>query len=207
MGSRVGNQGLMNLNGHVMCSIDTETTGLTPGKHDIIEFACVPLDADLRPMDVVPFHTTIRPKMRFPDSVSEEAMNVNGLKIDELLMSGLEPFRAAELFEQWVENLQLAPYKKIAPLGKNWPFDRGFINDWLGPLTTDSLFWHRYRDLSPVALYLNDKAEFDAVPCPFPQTGLGEIRNSLKLPPVKQHRALDDALSVAECYRAMLKGW
>lgn len=204
--SKVGNQGLMNLNGHVMCAVDTETSGMKAGYNDIIEVAVVPLNADLRPMPgVLPFHTIVRPKMRYPDAWTEEAEKVHGHKLEDVMLHGVEPFRAADLFDTWFQRLELAPYKKIAPLGKNWGFDRGFLEDWLGPKTFNGIFWHRVRDLQPVVAYLNDQAEFDGEACPFPQTAQEDIRARLKIAPRKAHRAIDDALVLADCYRAVIK--
>lgn len=201
----IANNGLMTLNGHVLCSIDTETTGLRAGYHDIVEVAVVPLDAQLRPMNILPFHTTIRPKDRYADSWTEEAAKAHGHKREDLMLHGVEAFKAADLFEAWVNKLELAPYKKIAPLGKNWGFDRGFLEDWLGPKTFNGIFWHRARDLSPVVHFLNDQAEFDGLKPPFPQTDQENIRGRLKIPTRKAHRAIDDALTLAECYRAIVR--
>lgn len=204
--SEVGNRGLMNLNGNVLCSIDCETTGLTAGHHDLIEFACVPLAADLKPMrDVLPFSTLIRPKRRFSDSIDPGAMKVNGIKLEDLAIHGLDGWRAAELFVQWIERLQLTPGKKIAPLATNWPFDKGFVMDWLGPKTFDFFFWHRYRDTQPVVLWFNDRAEFEGKDPPFPQSGLQEVRASLGIPVQLAHRALDDALTTASVYRKLME--
>lgn len=202
----ISNQGLMNLNGNVMCAVDTETSGFKAGYHDIIEVAVVPLNADLRPMpNVIPFHTIIRPKLRYPDSWDSGAERVHGLKLEYVLMHGVLPERAADLFERWVEKLELPVNKKLAPLGKNWGFDRGFLEDWLGEKSFNAIFWHRVRDLSPLVLALNDQAEFEGKRCPFPQTGQEEIRSRLKIPPRQAHRALDDALILAECYRAIIR--
>ena len=204
--TKVGNQGLETLNGNVLCAIDTETTGLKAGYHDIIEVAVVPLNADLKPMPgILPFHTLIRPKLRYDDSWTEEAEKVHGLKLSYVQMHGVDPYRAADLFEVWLQRLELAPYKKIAPLGKNWTFDASFLIDWLGPKTFQGMFWHRARDLTPVVHFLNDQAEFDGEKVPFPQTGQEEIRGRLKIPPRTAHRAIDDALTLAECYRAIVR--
>jgi len=197
---------MVTLNGHVLCAIDTETTGLVPGYHDIIEIAVVPLDEYLKPIQMLPFVTFIRPKDRYPDSWTQGAYEQHGISKTVLLESGLEPHRASDLFEEWVAKMNLAPGKKIAPLCKNWPFDKAFIADWLGPKTLDALFWYQARDLGPVVHFINDVAEFNHQKPPFPQQSLQAVRGALKIPPNKAHRALDDALTLAECYRRCVVG-
>lgn len=199
--------GLMNLNGHVLCSIDFETTGLTAGYHDAIEVAIVPVGADLRPSKkVAPFTCLLRPKDRYPDSWTEGAYNVHKISREELMIHGQEPFKAADRFVDWVQKLGLGPYKKIAPLAYNWPLDRGFLHDWLCPQTFEMWIWHRYRDSMPLVLALNDRAEQDGRDCPFPQTGLQDVRARLNIPECAAHRALGDALVHIEVYRELMTG-
>ncbi len=192
------------MNGMVLCAIDTETSGLTAGYHDLLEVAFVPLNAKLEPMkDVLPFTCLLQPKNRYNDSCTEAAMKVNGIKAEELLHA-VGPWRAADLFEKWVEGLCLAPGKKIAPLAHNWPFDREFIRDWLEKTTFDSLIWHRCRDTMPVIQYMNDRAEFEGRRPPFPQTGLQEVRAAMGIEQQVSHRALQDAMTTAKVYRRLM---
>lgn len=208
--SEVAGDGLVNLNGHVLCCIDTETSGLNAGYNDIIEVAIVPLGADLRPhKKVVPFVTLLRPKDRYPDSWTMEAQRVHKITREELAIHGVEPFKAADRFEEWIQRLGLGPNKKIAPLAFNWPFDMGFIKDWLCPKTYDMWIWHRYRDVMPLVLALNDKAEMCGKEIfPFPQTGLQDVRARLNIPTQTAHRALGDALMTIDVYRELMeKDW
>lgn len=202
--------GLMNLNGHVLCCIDFETTGLTAGYHDAIEVAIVPVGSDLRPSKrVLPFVTLLRPKDRYPDSWTEGAARVHKIGREELIIHGSDPFDAADRFVAWVQKLGLGPNKKIAPLAYNWPFDSGFLRDWLCPQTFDMWIWHRYRDAMPLILALNDKAEWTGKDIiPFPQTGLQDVRKRLNIPETQAHRALGDALVTIEVYRELMdKDW
>ncbi len=196
--------GMGHLNGDVLCSIDFETTGFIAGYHDPIEVAIVPLGADLDPMkDVLPFHTLM--KIQRPQNVDPAAMRVNKIKPEDLEMHGLMPSRAAALFEAWFSRLKLAPGKKIAPLGKNWPFDRDFMREWLGPTTLQTLFYHRYRDVGPVVHFFNDRADFQCEPIPFPQTALEDIASRMQMSFVNRaHSALDDALMTARIYKQLM---
>ena len=40
---------IQHLNGNLLCSVDTETTGLRAGYHELIQLGVVPLDGDLKP--------------------------------------------------------------------------------------------------------------------------------------------------------------
>jgi len=198
--------GLMNLNGHVLCAIDFETTGLVAGYHDAVEVAIVPIGADLKPSTkVVPFNCLLRPKDRYPDSWTEEAAKVHKIKREELITYGIEPFTAADRFVAWVQKLGLGPYKKIAPLAYNWPFDSGFMRDWLCPQTYEMWVWHRYRDALPLVLALNDKAEWSGRDCPFPQTGLQDVKTRMGIPDNGAHRAKADCLTLIDVYRELME--
>ena len=53
-------------NGHQLCAIDTETTGLEAGYHEIVEIAIIPLDSEIKPRtDVLPFNIFIKPDFPF----------------------------------------------------------------------------------------------------------------------------------------------
>lgn len=195
---------MISLNDDVLCVIDTETTGLKAGFHDIIEMACVPLDARLEPMqDVMYFDCLIKP--RRPQNIDPEAMKVNKITEAELELHGLDVWKAADLFVQWFNNLNLVPGKKIQVLAKNWPFDRGFIVDWLEPKTFDSMFHYRVREVSAVVNYINDRYEFAGQKHPFPNTSLAQVKKQLNIPNDRDHRALADALATAEVYRRLMR--
>lgn len=207
--SEVGNVGLANLNGDLIVAVDTETTGLKSGFHDIIEVAIVPLDAELVQMKkagerlVYAFDVLIKPKR--PHNIDPDAMKVNGIRLDDLELHGRDPFRAAEQFDAWFQSLGLSPGKKLVPLAKNWAFDAGFIKDWLGLECFNAIFHHRVRELSAVINFWNDRAEFQGEKPPFPRQALGMVAATLEVPQERGHRALDDALVTAECYRRLMR--
>ena len=109
-----------------ICAVDVETTGLDPSKHALIQIAIVPLDRDFHPMDVEPFYHLIAPEGNF--EVAKEAMKVNGLDMEEVMLKGHSPTKVAELLEEWVKKLKA---KKLTPLGQQYSFDEGFIKEWL----------------------------------------------------------------------------
>lgn len=196
---------MKHLNGNLICVVDTETTGLEAGKHDLIQICILPLDNDLKPNKMfLPFYMNMLPKR--PHEISSEALKINKLKLCEIIEKGLDPWKCVDLFGEWFDKLGLAEGKRIMPLAQNWPFDKGFVIEWLGPLTYDLYFHHYYRDTFPVSLYLNDRADFFSEPCPFPKHSLSYLCNLLGVQrePKKAHDALQDCLMTAEVYRRML---
>ena len=53
--------------------------------------------------------------------------------------------------------------------------------------------------------YLNDRAEFQCEPVPFPQTSLSDVVSRLGMHfPAKAHRAMDDAIMTAAVYKKLM---
>ena len=194
---------MRHLNGHILCAIDTETTGLDPVVHEMIEIAIVPLGPDLKPRkDIFPFNFKIRPEN--VNVIDKEALSVNKITLEDLYTNGIDPIKASDLFETWFDNLKLPFGKKIVPLGHNWSFDAKFIEKWLGLTAFNCFFDYHYRDSSAIALFLNDWAEFHNERHPFPKVKLSYLCSQLKVENQRAHRALDDAIATAECYRRLV---
>jgi len=132
-------------------------------------------------------------------------MLINKLELSDLLRFATEPFKGADMFVEWFENLGLGVGKKIAPLGHNYPFDRGFLVDWLGDSTYNQVFDYNIRDTKMGALFLNDLADSKAEPCPYPKYKLSSLSERLGVTLEKAHDALSDARATAEVYRRMLQ--
>jgi hypothetical protein len=171
-----------------VCVLDTETTGLVAGKADLIQIACMVLKPDWTPDKLfAPFYMLIKPK-RFREGEEylkeiQHAMSVNGLKLDEIMKIGFDATKAAELFDEWWQRIGSQP---LEPLCQNYPFDRGFVQDWLGPESYSQFFSRYYRDTYAGAQYMRDKAYYSMEKDPFPrrnepcQTGQGSESGSCK---------------------------
>jgi DNA polymerase III epsilon subunit-like protein len=202
--STLGNKGFEHLNGNLLCAIDCETTGTDPRLHEIVEIAIVPLDHNLeRIKGVPPFHYYIAPRRR-PQNIDEEAMKVNKLDLAWLNLNGTDPWLVADMLDRWFQELNLAPGRKIMPLGMNWKFDCAFLLDWLGPSGMDLYFNGLYRDLVSVALFLNDRSDFHATKCPFTRYKLRDIARLLGVVQENAHTAIEDALTLAQCYKRLM---
>lgn len=196
---------MKHLNGHIICAVDTETTGLQPRYNDLVQIAVIPLDMQLKPdSNYLPFELKVKP--RRPENLNLDALRHNKNIIGQILLTGLDPDVAADLFNEWFEGLNLPEGKRIMPLAHNWIFDAQFIEDWLGYENFHYIFDGRYRDTQTMSLYVNDVAEAQVENCPFPKHSLQYLVRCLKLnlDPNRSHDALYDALKTAEVYRAMV---
>lgn len=190
--------------GHLLAAVDVETTGLDPKKHDIIQLAIVPLNEQIQPnKSYLPVNFLLKPLR--PENVEPRAFQVNKLKLADLMVTGLDPFQAADLLEEWFERLRLPIGKKLIPLGQNYTFDQGFLREWLGALTYDHIFHYHYKDTMITAGFLKDRAVMHGAIPPFDSISLTSIANKLGVETTKSHDALNDCLTTAECYRRMLK--
>jgi DNA polymerase-3 subunit epsilon len=193
---------MVHLNGNKLCVIDVETTGLDPKIHEIIEVCVLYLDSFIRPVGL-PFNVFLTPQR--PETIDPKALKANGTNIMEVMRRGIDPFKAADLFEEWFGKLELPSNKKITPLGHNYHFDRGFLQEWLGPENYNGYFDYRIRDTMTVAHYLNDVADLKSEKYPFPKQGLTYLCSQLDVVNLSRHTALGDCLATAECYRKMLR--
>ena len=196
---------MIHLNGHLLCAIDTETTGLKPFHHEIWEISILPLDENLDiSQKIVPFNVYIQPT--WPERADPDAIRVNKEGYMKACTDGFDKYVAAELFEEWFNKLKLGERKRIAPLGHNWAFDRAFMQDWLGHESFDFYVDGRFRDTMAMANYENDRADWKAEPHPFPKLSLSYVASQLKIDFDKIHNALDDTVLVAKVYKDLVRG-
>lgn len=208
---------MKHLNGNILATIDCETTGTDPQKHEIIEICVIPLDNQYRPSQgIVPFQQEMIPEK--PENIDFEAIRCmqqqhdfyveNVCKSKERLvhvkLNGMDKWRCADLFVEWFENLKLAPLKRIMPIAHNWVFDSGFIKEWLGEKTFEYIFDPRYRDSMTVSLFLNDIADMQGEQFPFPKNNLQYLCSELKVQRERAHTATDDSVATAEVYKRLI---
>ncbi len=197
---------MKHLNGHIICAIDCETTGLEPFYNDLIQVAVLPLDFDLRPDgDILPFECVVKP--RRPENINPEAIKSQRNRLNDVIVNGLDPDFAADLFTEWFEQLPCPVGKRILPLAHNWAFDCTFIEDWLGHEHFQYIFDGRFRDTMVIANYLNDVADAQVENYPFPKHNLQYLVRCLGIDfdPTRGHDAVYDAAKTAEVYRVLVR--
>jgi len=194
---------MKHLNGHLLCVVDTEVTGLIPGKHEIFEICILPLNAKLEvSREHLPFNIKIKPEKT--EDIAWEVLNVTQTSFMELCNTGMDKWEAADLFVSWYEKLDLPNNKRICPLAHNWVFDKPFIQDWLGFAEFNLRFDGRYRDTMSLALAINDHHDSRNEPCPFPKCNLSYLAATLKIDYDKIHTALDDCVLTTKVYKELI---
>lgn len=189
------------MNGNLLCAVDVETTGFKPGFHDLIQVAVLPLDSEIKPLtSVIPINWKLQPKYENIDPVANTVHHHN---LAELRLHGIEPYKAADLFVEWWEQLGLGIGKRLIPLGHNYQFDKAFMIDWLGQETYELCFSYDYRDTMIALTFLNDRAGLQALPYPFSKLSLKHLCSELEVVNELAHDALADCVATAECYRRL----
>ncbi len=197
--------GLVHLNGHLMCAMDYETTGLVDRYHEVIQVAIVPLDADLKPReDIRPFYHNIAPLYPERQPAGRGAGSIHGLDIYELAENAPSSERVADLLVGWFEALDLPVGKKLVPLAHNYEFEARFSTAWLGHEMFNDLFYWQARDGMRLALSLNDQAAFNGDPVPYSLVGLEGLCRKFGIVNENPHDALSDAYAEAAVYRSLL---
>ncbi len=196
-------KGLRHLNGNCLCAIDVETTGLTPGHHEIYQVALLPLDPDLKPMKIIPFYQDLQ--ILYPDRIDKKAVKMNRTVFAQKQQRAMDPFTAADLLDTWMERLELPIYKRICPLAQNWPFDRSFLIEWLGKKSFEHLFSPWYRDTMVVSQFHSDLMDLHGEHIVFPEHNLAYLGQKLSIKNQKPHDALQDCVTTAEVYRRLLR--
>lgn len=192
---------MKHLNGDILCAIDTETTGVNPDEDSIWDLCLIPLDARLdRHPTIKPFQAMMKPSTPF----QKGALNLSGLTAAEIINTGHDPFKVADLFENWFEKMNLPQGKKIVPLAHNWPFDREFLIQWLGRASFNHYFSGEYRCTYQLACFHNDRKWFKSDPYEFSRKSLGACASRLGIDPIGLHRATSDCLLTIEVYKKLV---
>lgn len=200
----IARNGMIHLNNNLLCAVSCLTTGPVAGFHDLYQVAVLPLDCELRPTDKIPpFYCDMQ--LKRPDNISDYVRKKQYQKVCQAQISGIEPYRAADLFDEWHRRLGLEYGKMVVPLAHDWPQDRSFFIDWLGPETFGQLISTTYRDTLVSSLYANDRADFHNELCPYAKNDLKWLASVFKIPTIRGADALQKCILMAEVYRQMCK--
>ena len=143
---------------HPIIHIDCETGGLDPNRHALLSVALV--------SDFVPnLHFYVRePGIEFPENglLTDEAMRVNNLDINQVLMLGKGRTEAAGLIAEYVDSVLQAARMDGVKLGTpivagyNTQFDIRFMSRVMAdtPWPFERLFWYKHIDLFSLAFGL-----------------------------------------------------
>jgi DNA polymerase III epsilon subunit-like protein len=195
--------GLLNMNGNVLCAVDVETTGVLAGWNEIIQIACVPLNQHFEPSCTMRhFYMNIAPD--HPERMSKEAVRKHGITIDSL-EGCVSQDKSFDLFEEWLQNLNLPFGKRLIPLAHNWGFERAFLIHWLGLDGYNSAWQVHPRDTMLLAATVNDLYAWHGRRHPFKLLALPSLCKKFDIILDNAHDALADCLATAKLYAALMR--
>lgn len=201
---------MVNWNENLMCAIDTETTGLDPNFHEMIEISIVPIDSyfNVR-QDVIPFDILIKPD--YPERIDKAAMKKNKIELDKIMEIGYDNIKAMDMFIEWAEALPFrytrgGNRKKILPLVFNGlAFDIPFIKQWLTLDLYNEYFTYQVRDIYAIVQFISDSQDWANDRQTFNHFDLDSMCKKMCIEFDKSHRALDDAVKLPKLYRKLLE--
>lgn len=196
--------GFVHLNGNILAAVDVETTGRTPGYHEIIQIGIQPLDSELNPSkEAEHFDYYIKPE--HIERAEKKANIIHNIDLEHLKLHAPDKWQVADWLDEWWSKLDLPHNKTLVPLAQNWQFEAGFLKAWLG-VESFSQFFHPYaRDTMVTASFMNDQAYLRGIPIPFKNTGLAYLCKRLNVVNDNPHNALADARAEAAIYKTMVQ--
>lgn len=159
--------------------VDTETTGLDPHKHDLLEIACIVTESDLSPVNEGGT-LVIRPARWHPSLLDPFIVDMHTKSgLLDRVNDGLPVEAAENILLEYLERSEVEPGS--SPLaGNSIAFDRGFIQEQM-PKFNKHLHY-RHIDVSTVKELVRRWNPGAFVTAP-PKTGnhraLGDIQDSL----------------------------
>jgi DNA polymerase III subunit alpha, Gram-positive type len=182
----------MQMNKYIPVSIDTETTGLIPGKHEIVQLAIIPYDVNFRPIGR--FVSYIKP-MR-PWTAQSEALAINNLDL-----KGLEEQPTPSQVRESVLNWKSDIFGEciFTPLGHNYAsFDSYFLKHFFDFPIYEKHFDYKCEDSCILARVLVRKGCLE-------KASLDYLATFFKIERNHKHDAYDDALVTIKVYQKLLE--
>ncbi|MGE5196802.1 MAG: exonuclease domain-containing protein [Anaerolineae bacterium] len=185
--------------------LDTETNGLNPNRHKIIEIAYKILDVNTAELQA-DFQAVILHSKEDWEKSDPESLKINGFTWDELSHGDAKEEVASRIVVQF-QQLGIKRGGAVF-ICQNPSFDRAYFSQLIDVDTQEKLFWP-YHWLDLASMYWArtiDQAKFDPKWLPW-KTGLSKdkIAAACHLPPEnKPHRAINGVNHLILCYEAIV---
>jgi len=178
----------MSCGNEVYISVDVEASGPIPGEYSLLSIgACVVYEPERT------FECIVKP---ISDNADPKALEVTGMILADLAVSGLAPDSAMSRFAQWV--LEVSGDGSPIFVGLNASFDWSFIN----------YYFVRYHGSNPFGFAALDikSLYMGAQRCGWRETRSSDMKRRLNAESSGTHDALEDALFQAELFRLIRLG-
>ncbi len=185
--------------------IDTETTGLHPARHGLVELAAAALNDQLAVLDT--FHCDVCP----PEGVEydAESLQINGFTM-ERIRAGISYTMACEQFAHFISsNFSVEPIV----VGQFYPFDYAFLEQVFSSSgyrdgLAAAIKGNNFIDTKALAQSINARALLRGQQVPFPVTSLskpGGLKEVFGITGYQSHSALGDVLATREVLKKLLE--
>ncbi|MEN9852349.1 MAG: hypothetical protein RI996_292 [Candidatus Parcubacteria bacterium] len=179
---------------HNLAFIDTETTGLNPDQHEVIEFACIIARQVERPgrgpqLEIIEeFEMKIKPAAI--ERAEEQALRINGYNEDDWIFA-IDPKNAWEHIAKKVAGCNMVSH--------NITFDHAFVAKSFERYGIENTFhFHKIDTISMAFARLYDVPQAQK----FSLRALCEL---FKIENTKAHTALADTRALYEVYKKMMQ--
>jgi DNA polymerase III epsilon subunit-like protein len=187
--------------------VDTESTGLIPGRHGLVQLACVVLDESLEVMHSL--CTDICPPEGY--EIDPRALKVNGFT-KERIVQGVGYPQIAKMFLDFL-NQAFAEDEEPIMVGQFYPADYSALMELIKYTGQTGIRLHEklgnsVLDTKALVNTLNLKAELNGQNLPFPITSLskpGGVKDVLGVTQYQAHDAMGDVLATREVLIKLLE--
>lgn len=169
--------------------LDTETLGLDPMKHSLIEVGMILTNENLKVLDV--FHTKIKHEMYY---LNPAAITVNGIDFKQHEREAVPLSEVRVLFCDFLCHID----EEAIPVGWNIAFDLGFIyHNLMSKEELEHYVSYRTLDLCSVARFLKECGKLEVA------GSLAHTAGKLGIDNSKAHTALGDVEMTIEVMRKL----
>ena len=181
-----------------ICVMDTETSGLTPGFNEVIQWSAICVDPET--FELCDNVYDFRIKADHPER-GEDAKKIHGKDYSE----GVSKFEAIKEFILWIQAHEI---RRVIPLGHNIQFDLKFLHALLMDEIFNKYINHSPRDTMMLGHIINDYHAFKGMGRPFKFLKLGKMAQCVGIPSTLiegAHDSLTDCKITWLLYKELLK--
>lgn len=174
--------------------LDTETTGLDPSRHGILQVAGVSWNPETGRKEVL-FDILINEGTNF--EVDEEAMKVNRINLEQVRLNGYSPSSSVDIIEEAFKKEFGENFKPCVIAAQNAGFDKSFVQRLykLAGRDFEEHFQRRVLDVPGIMYWLMLMGDIKPQ---YPNFNNFLNETSVFLSPAMAHTAKADAVALAE---------